>query len=169
MADDSQDLASRRGRPLGDYGALFPDGRLWHWILGLSCVRLVGLEAIGNEPWRVAATPWLDIGLFVGLVPSIWRATRPATRHERNAELRETATALADAPNELIAESGLAGADGKLDDDTPPAWLDELTPERAKFDLGQAALRAIATAALTFAAWIVLQMGLAAIDWMRGR
>jgi hypothetical protein len=169
MADDSQDLASRRGRPLGDYGALFPDGRLWLWLLGVAYAGLAALEAIGNEAWRAAATPWLDIGLFVGLVATICRAMRPATQHKRNAEMREAAATLADAPSDLIAESGLADTDGKLDDDTPPAWLDELTPERTSFDLGQALLRGLATAALSFAAWIALLMGLAAIDWMRGR
>jgi hypothetical protein len=168
MADDSQGLAARRGRPISEYGGLFPGGRLWLSILGVSYAGLVALEAIGNEAWRVAATPYLDIGLCVGLVPSIWRVTRPATRHEENAEMREAAAALADAPVDLIAESGLADEDGKLIDEPPPAWVDELTPERTTFDLGQAIWRGIATAALSFAAWIGLLIGLAAIDWARG-
>jgi hypothetical protein len=166
---DSHDLAARRGRPISEYGALFPGGMLWHWVLGLAYAGLVALEAIGNEGWRVAATPYLDIGLLAGLAPTLWRATRPSTRHEQNAEMREAMGELKGAPLDPAeaADAGLTDEDGELMDDTPPEWLDELTPERQTFRLGDVILRVISTTALTLAAWIALLIGLAAVDWAR--
>ena len=79
MSDESRDLAARRGRPISEYGALFPNGALWHWIIGVCYAALVVLEAIGNETWRMAATPYLDIGLWVGLIATVWRGLRPRT------------------------------------------------------------------------------------------
>jgi hypothetical protein len=168
MGDDRSDLSVRRGRPLGDYGALFPGGTLWHWILGLSYAGLVILEAIGNEQWRVAATPYLDIALFVGLIPSVWRATRAPTQHKRNAEMRASMAALKGAALDpaVLDGYGLLDETGKLVDDTPPAWLDELTPEPRTLHR-HVIVRAILTPALAAMVWVVLLVGLAAVDWLR--
>lgn len=170
MADESRDLAARRGRPLTEYGALFPGGRLWLSILWVAYGALAVLETIGNETWRVEATPYLDIALFIGLVPTIWRATRPKTQHEQNAEMRATVASLHGTPVEqdMLADAGLLDENGKLIDDAPPAWLDELTPERSKSGAGDLILRAISTGALVMLAWVGLLIGLAIIDWARG-
>jgi hypothetical protein len=169
MVDEDRDLATRRGRPVSEYGALFPGGRVWHWIVGVSYAGLVALEAIGNEVWRVAATPYLDIALFVGLVATVWRETRPPTRHERNAKMRANLARLNNTPVELAvaARYGLLDEKGELIDDTPPAWVDELTPERTTFDAGKFIVRVALTPALALMVWVVLLVGLAAVRQAR--
>ena len=170
MADDSRDLASRRGRPISEYGALFPGGQAWRWILGAAYAGLVALEAIGNERWRVAATPYLDIALFIGLIPTLWRVTRVSAEHERNAQMRAAVAGVKDTPasHDLLADAGLLDEHGDFADETPPAWLDELTPERPPASgLLRLTLRAILTAALAIVVWVVLLIGLAAVDWAR--
>jgi hypothetical protein len=170
MSDESRDLAARRGRPISEYGALFPNGALWHWIIGVCYAALVVLEAIGNETWRMAATPYLDIGLWVGLIATVWRGLRPRTRHEKNAEERANTAWLKSKQidPELLAEYGLLDESGKLIDDTPPTWVDELTSERERFDLWQFILRVLWTAVCALVLLIVLQGGLAVVDWARG-
>ena len=67
----------------------------------------------------------------------------------------------------MLAEYGLIDDKGDIVDDTPPAWLDELTPERERRDVSGLILRTLMTTALAFAAWVGLLAGLAAVDWAR--
>jgi hypothetical protein len=169
VVDSNHDLASRRGRPVAELGALFPDARLWRWLVVASYAGLVALEAIGDQAWRVAATPYLDIALFVGLLATVWRALRPRTRHEKNAEMRAALASLRAAPvDPAVADRyGLMDESGKLIDDTPPAWADELTPEPATLNPWRLIARAALTPALALLVWVVLLIGLAAVDQAR--
>jgi hypothetical protein len=169
-AVDRRLLAVRRGQPIKDYGALFPGGRLWLTILIVSYVELAVVEGSGIEAWQ-PVTGYLWLQLYVGLIPTVWRWMRPATRHEVDAERRAASGAHED-------EAPAAGArphgahpleeDGKPTGATPEAWIDELTPERQKkLDPLQTIMRIILTPALWIAAIVPLQAGLDLVAWAR--
>jgi hypothetical protein len=169
-AVDQRLLAVRRGQPVKDYGALFPPGRLWITILIVSYLELAVVDASGVEAWQ-PITGYLWLQLYVGLIPTVWRWMRPATRHEADAARRAASeSAGGETP---AAGEGSHGAEpldeaGKRSDDAPQAWVDELTPERRKkLDLPQTLLRIILTPCLWIGAIVPLQLGLDIAVWAR--
>jgi hypothetical protein len=169
-AVDRRLLAVRRGQPIKDYGALFPGGRLWLTILIVSYVELAVVEGSGVEAWQ-AVTGYLWLQLYVGLIPTVWRWMRPATRHEVDAERRAASGTHEDEAPDAGARSHGAhplDEDGKPIGATPEAWVDELTPEREKkLDPLQTIMRIILTPALWIAAIVPLQLGLNIVVWAR--
>lgn len=169
-AVDPRLLAVRRGQPIKDYGALFPGGRLWLTILIVSYVELAVVEGSGIDAWQ-PVTGYLWLQLYVGLIPTVWRWMRPATRHEVDAERRA-----ARGSHEVETPDAGARSHGAqpLDEDgnpieaAPAAWVDELTPEREKkLDPFQTIMRIILTPALWIAAIVPLQLGLDIVVWGR--
>lgn len=167
---DARLLAVRRGQPIKDYGALFPGGRLWLTILIVSYVELAVVEGSGIEAWQ-PVTGYLWLQLYVGLIPTVWRWMRPATRHEVDAERRAAEAPNADEAPGVGARSHRAqplDEDDKPIEKAPAAWVDELTPEREKtLDLPQTIMRIILTPALWIAAIVPLQLGLDIVVWAR--
>lgn len=167
---DRRLLAVRRGQPVKDYGALFPGGQLWLTILIVSYVELAVVDASGVAAWQ-PVTGYLWLQLYVGLIPTVWRWMRPATRHEADAERRASRGSDADEAPRATARSHGArplDEDDKPIEKAPAAWVDELTPERpAKFDLPLTLMRIILTPCLWIGAIVPLQLGLNIVVWAR--
>ena len=167
---DHRLLAVRRGQPVKDYGALFPAGRLWLTILIVSYVELAVVEGSGIEAWQ-PVTGYLWLQLYVGLIPTVWRWMRPATRHEADAERRAARGSREDEAPRATARSHGAqplDEDGRPIEKAPAAWVDELTPERpTKLDVPQTLMRIILTPCLWIGAIVPLQLGLNIVVWSR--
>ncbi len=94
---------------------MFSDGRIWGWVVGLPYAALVALEVAGREAWRVAATPYLDIAIVVGLAAIGWRMNAPADPAEKRRRERAAVAAVKASP----AARQQAEAEGLLLDEPP--------------------------------------------------
>jgi hypothetical protein len=159
--------------PVDRPSRLLADGRMWRWIAGVAYAGLAALELVGNDAWRVAATPYLDIALIVGLFPIVWRSLRSKTIAELAEEERASDAALEGkaVDMELAENYGLVDETGELvrAPSSSETTVDIVSPKRPPFEPGVFAIRIIVTTAVVMAAWFVGQLGLALADWVHKR
>ena len=150
---------------------LFADGLLWRWVAGLAYAGLVALEVVGNESWRTAATPYLDIALIFGLFPIAWRSLRRKSARESAAEERAALAALkGKALDKERAENyGLLDEAGNLIEEPPTAetTIDVISPRGPTPAPWLYPIRIIFTMLLVAVIWFVGLLGLALVGWLR--
>ena len=143
---------------------MFADGKVWGWLVGGPYAALVALELIGQESWRTAATPYLDIAILIGLTAIGWRAN--LTRGDPPSARDARAAVRAD-----LAAMRMAGDRAALDLDLPPDAADAaplVTGPPLRFSLFRLIARLLATLVFVMFLFLLLvAIGLGIVRWAR--
>ena len=143
---------------------MFADGKVWGWLVGAPYAALVGLELIGQEAWRTAATPYLDIAILIGLTALGWRANLTSRAPRPASEVRTAVRA-------DLAAMRLAADEAALDLDLPSdaAAAPLVAGPPPGFNLVRLIGRLFATLVFVLFMFLLLvAIGLGIVRWARG-